>query len=435
MHLLVDRARSCIDLNGSLGFDKGTLLPRTVDLISADDLMPDLRFGYLFAPCLCFQKPASHALVGACHKEHLHLGMRKHHRADVTSVHDNSAGFTDLALTFDERLTYRWKSTDLTHDRCDVGLTDGQRDIFAIEHHPLRPLRWLKTDVALLRQGAEVGIGQGTAALQSSQRDRTVHGPGVDVHVAQILGHAPGGGTFSGSGRSVNGDDDAFCRHFGEFTETLSADGGQMTWPPKWLQCLEHFIGRTMNISPMMTHFQNYLSLVIGFLFPASEQDSSSSDTVRRTVSWMTDSLSNVASAVETHVQKLPAPPPTSGAEGILHELLGALPPIVFAITAGILIWKRIDTRRAIELAMIDKGLDPRGGITERDSTRKFRALRFGLLLVGVGLGLCVAMVIWNFFDFQLDEYRPLVALTSVAFFSGLALTVYHIIATSLEKR
>jgi hypothetical protein len=44
-------------------------------------------------------------------------------------------------------------------------------------------------------------------------------------------------------------------------------------------------------------------------------------------------------------------------------------------------------------------------------------------------------MVIWNFFDFQLDEYRPLVALTSVAFFSGLALTVYHIIATSLEKR
>jgi hypothetical protein len=107
----------------------------------------------------------------------------------------------------------------------------------------------------------------------------------------------------------------------------------------------------------------------------------------------------------------------------------------VFAITAGILIWKRIDTRRAIELAMIDKGLDPRGGITERDSTRKFRALRFGLLLVGVGLGLCVAMVIWNFFDFQLDEYRPLVALTSVAFFSGLALTVYHIIATSLEKR
>jgi hypothetical protein len=190
-----------------------------------------------------------------------------------------------------------------------------------------------------------------------------------------------------------------------------------------------------MNISPMMTHFQDYLSLVIGFLFPASEQDSSSSDTVRRTVSSMTDSLSNVASAVETHVHTLPAPPPTSGAEGILHELLGALVPIVFAITAGILIWKRIDTRRAVELAMIDKGLDPRGGTTERDSTRKFRALRFGLLLVGVGLGLCVAMVIWSFFDFQLDEYRELVALTSVAFFSGLALTVYHIIATSLEKR
>ena len=190
-----------------------------------------------------------------------------------------------------------------------------------------------------------------------------------------------------------------------------------------------------MNLSLMMVQLQDYLTAFVGVLFPASAQDSSSGDTVRRTVSSITDSLNNAASAVKSHVHTLPAPPPTSGAEGIMHELLGALVPIVFAITAGILIWKRIDTRRAIELAMIDKGLDPRGGITERDSTRKFRALRFGLLLVGVGLGLCVAMVIWNFFDFQLDEYRPLVALTSVAFFSGLALTVYHIIATSLEKR
>ncbi|MBU3680136.1 MAG: hypothetical protein FGM32_11120 [Candidatus Kapabacteria bacterium] len=190
-----------------------------------------------------------------------------------------------------------------------------------------------------------------------------------------------------------------------------------------------------MNLSLMMLQFQDYLTAIVDFLFPNSAQDSTSGDTVRRTVSSMADTLTNAASAVEAQVRMVSAPPHPSGAEGILHELLGALVPIVFALTAGVLIWKRLDTRRAIELAMIEKGLDPRGGITEKDSTRKFRALRFGLLLVGVGLGLGVAMVIWNLFDFQLGGYRPHVALTSVAFFSGLALTVYHIIATSLEKR
>lgn len=191
-----------------------------------------------------------------------------------------------------------------------------------------------------------------------------------------------------------------------------------------------------MNLPLVTMQFQDYLMAIFGFLFPASAQDSSSGDSVRRTISATADTLNNAAATAQMHVEKLPAPPPASVAEGVLHELLGALVPIVFVLVAGILLWKRLDARKTIELAMIEKGLDPRGGITERDSTRKFRALRFGLLLVGIGLGLCAAMIIWNVFDWAIqDDLRPLVAITSMAFFSGLALTVYHIIATSLEKR
>jgi len=184
----------------------------------------------------------------------------------------------------------------------------------------------------------------------------------------------------------------------------------------------------------MMVH--DYLKMVFGYLFPVSAQQASPGDTVRRAFSSAADSLSDAASSGVAHVQTVSAPPPGWNEEIFLHEFLSALVPIAFAVITGILIWKRLETRKAVELAMIEKGLDPRGTIPEPDSTRKFRALRFGLLLVGVGLGLCMAMIVWNVFDWAIAyDYRPLVALTSVAFFSGLALTVYHIIATSLEKR
>ncbi len=188
-----------------------------------------------------------------------------------------------------------------------------------------------------------------------------------------------------------------------------------------------------MNLSLMTLH--NYLKMVFGYLFPVSAQEASPGDTVRGAFSSAADSLSDAASSGVAHVQTVSAPPPGWNEEIFLHEFLSALIPIAFAVITGILIWKRLETRKAVELAMIEKGLDPRGAAAELDSTRKFRALRLALLLVGTSLGLCVAMILWTTFpDAFSYDYRPLVALTSVTFFAGLSLTVYHIIATSLEK-
>ena len=187
-----------------------------------------------------------------------------------------------------------------------------------------------------------------------------------------------------------------------------------------------------MNIPQLTLQFQDYLNALVNLLFPMSQQESTNADTSRRLVTVATDTLSGAAQALESHAQTLP---PTPGTESVLQELIGALVTIVFVVMACILIWKRLETRKTIELAMIEKGLDPRGAAAELDSTRKFRALRLALLLVGTSLGLCVAMILWTTFpDAFSYDYRPLVALTSVTFFAGLALTVYHIIATSLEK-
>jgi|GEM_PF-363371 hypothetical protein len=191
-----------------------------------------------------------------------------------------------------------------------------------------------------------------------------------------------------------------------------------------------------MNFTYLTMQWLDYLNAVVRFVIPDAAREHVPSDSSRQSVSAVADTVQSSISSGMHHVETFAVSSQQASAVGVLDILLSALIPIVFAVTVGMLIWKRFETRRSIELAMIEKGLDPRGAPAEQDSTRKFRALRFGLLLVGVGTGLCVALIIWNTFPASIpDDYRPFVALTSVSFFSGLALTIYHIVATSLEKR
>ncbi|HBB25361.1 MAG TPA: hypothetical protein DCZ59_03760 [Bacteroidetes bacterium] len=191
-----------------------------------------------------------------------------------------------------------------------------------------------------------------------------------------------------------------------------------------------------MNFTYLTMQWLDYLNAVVRYVMPGTAREYVPSDSARRSATAVADSVQSSISTGMQQIETLTVSANQNAAVGVLDMLLSALIPIVFAATAGILIWKRIEARRAIELAMIENGLDPRRSPAEQDSTRKFRALRFGLLLVGVGTGLCVALIIWNTFPAAIPEdYYPFVALTSVSFFSGLALTIYHIVATSLEKR
>lgn len=191
-----------------------------------------------------------------------------------------------------------------------------------------------------------------------------------------------------------------------------------------------------MHFTYLTMQWVDYLQAIVRFVMPDAAREQVPSDSSRRAATAVADTVQNTVSSGVRHIETVVTSSQGSSAAEILETFLSVLIPIAFFVTAGILVWKRLETRRSIELAMIEKGLDPRRSPDVLDSTRKFRALRFGLLLVGVGTGLCVAMIIWNVFEWAVPhDYRPLVAITSMAFFSGLALTVYHIIATSLEKR
>jgi hypothetical protein len=148
-----------------------------------------------------------------------------------------------------------------------------------------------------------------------------------------------------------------------------------------------------------------------------------------------TDSTGTLGSPdTVTQIKSVAASQSIDGFETVVRLFESFVPVMLMAII-GLIIWKRMETRKAIQLALVEKGLSPFESAARQDSTRKFGALRFGMLLVGASLGLTVAMIIWNVFHWAIPEdYRPLVAITSMAFFCGLALLLYNIIATSLEK-
>jgi len=105
------------------------------------------------------------------------------------------------------------------------------------------------------------------------------------------------------------------------------------------------------------------------------------------------------------------------------------IPIALFLMTFGI-VYIFFNTRKQERLALIEKGMD--ATIFEGNKTpRKFRLLQFGLLLVGVSLGL--------FFGYLLSAYTVMeeeVAFFMMIFlFGGLALlAAYGIISKSEQE-
>ncbi|MBU3699597.1 MAG: hypothetical protein FGM33_06230 [Candidatus Kapabacteria bacterium] len=177
---------------------------------------------------------------------------------------------------------------------------------------------------------------------------------------------------------------------------------------------------------------EQYLVGIINLVIPRVAFTTPGADSVEAAIARGADSLKELpqAGGAVSFVST-----PMHGHDGlsIISDIFSTLIPVAFAVAAAFILWKRIEARKAVELAMIEKGLTPRGEKEQEDSTRKFRALRFGILLLGIGLGLAASLIVFGVWNVP-DEYRPLVVWSSVTFSAGLALTIYHIIATSLEK-
>jgi hypothetical protein len=113
-------------------------------------------------------------------------------------------------------------------------------------------------------------------------------------------------------------------------------------------------------------------------------------------------------------------------------DIAGTVVPLAFLIAGTLVLWMSVNSQKQVRLAMIEKGMDP-STLKSPDTTKRFGALRFGLLLVGTSMGLLSGFGINMLFGVD-PEYHEFIVITSALFFAGLSLIVYHMVAASLNK-
>lgn len=182
-----------------------------------------------------------------------------------------------------------------------------------------------------------------------------------------------------------------------------------------------------------------WLHYVVALIYPAAMPDSTSSpqSEQRSRVVQIERVITNAqGDSIVQHVIKEDKPDvsyievgqPTSQGD----DIVGLLIPLAFIGTGGLVLWKKIDSNRQLKLAMINKGMDP-STLVAQDTTKKYGALRFGMLLVGISTGLIAGLLITSLFSVDASN-QDIVEISSAVFFAGLSLIIYHLIAASLNK-
>ncbi|WP_199117929.1 DUF6249 domain-containing protein [Pedobacter sp. ASV28] len=108
----------------------------------------------------------------------------------------------------------------------------------------------------------------------------------------------------------------------------------------------------------------------------------------------------------------------------------GELVPITFFIGTFAMIFGIRYLSNKEKMAMIERGIDPG---TKKSTPTPFLSLKFGLLLIGLGLGLIVALfTVRGIFGETLNESQQAQAVAvyfgSVLIFGGLGLVISYII-------
>lgn len=112
----------------------------------------------------------------------------------------------------------------------------------------------------------------------------------------------------------------------------------------------------------------------------------------------------------------------------------GMLIPIV-ALIVGLILGKRyIEARRLERMAMIERGVDMSIFTNESEATKKFRALRLGMMYAGIGLGLVLGTILVEMVSPLASNHQALLILGSASLFGGLGLLAFYIIVRRLER-
>lgn len=123
------------------------------------------------------------------------------------------------------------------------------------------------------------------------------------------------------------------------------------------------------------------------------------------------------------------------GKEENIPAILALSIPILVIFMGMFIIWRRIESRKAIKLAMIEKGMDP--GLDELpkdESTSKYGALRIGMLFAGFGFGVLVSGLVGIGMSLS-DEAMSMAIIASSLLGGGIGLVLYHHVAAKLEAQ
>lgn len=118
-----------------------------------------------------------------------------------------------------------------------------------------------------------------------------------------------------------------------------------------------------------------------------------------------------------------------------LPGIIGVFIPIIAILGAFVVVYKSIEAKRAVKLALIEKGLDASmlAEPTNEDS-KKYSALRYGLLLCGLGLGLIVGITATKalFMDGRSSVFMTI---ASATLGGGLGMVAYHLMVRRADQK
>ena len=174
---------------------------------------------------------------------------------------------------------------------------------------------------------------------------------------------------------------------------------------------------------------------VLVFILPMAAQESADTTVAPAAT---TDSayyqfvLDSIQLEHEATIEKLRA-----GSHGSIpaSEVIGVTIPIFISLFVFLYLWRLSEAKKAVRVAMVEKGMDPSVlDVPTNESSRKYGALRIGMLLAGIGAGLLVGFVITEALGLWNKEFVPLIIISSALLFGGGGLIAYHKTVAKMEN-
>lgn len=105
--------------------------------------------------------------------------------------------------------------------------------------------------------------------------------------------------------------------------------------------------------------------------------------------------------------------------------------PIVTGLVIGIILMKN---RHKEKMGLISQGIIPPTTAREKANPNRMVALRNGIVLIGVGIGLVVGFVLAQYVLSDSDDFRFWVVAASVVLFLGLSYVVYFLLTRNMPE-